>query len=133
MDTLYIKCPKCKYKPTTKDYDCPKCNVKFRPISVFVISGIFFLFGLLSLNILFIIFSIGLFLMKQWARKWFILVIFGTIIFSIVLFIMVPNSIYEIKNIANLALLLAVPLPLAIYLITNKEILEAFEFYSGRY
>ena len=129
---MNIKCPKCDYKAQKDDYLCPTCNVKFRPRPVLIISAVMLLFGILSISIPSIVFAIGLFMMKQWARKWLIIGIFAQLLIFLFVTGLDYRVILEPVNLVSLGVTLFVFVPMAIYLLKNEEVIEAFEFYGGR-
>ena len=129
---MNIKCPKCGYKAQKNDYLCPTCNVKFRPKPVMMISAVLLLFGILNVSIPLIVFSIGLFMMKQWARRWLIIGIFMQILIFLFVTGLDYRAILDPINAASLGITLFIFVPMAIYLLKNEEVIEAFEFYGGR-
>lgn len=132
MVLKYLKCPKCEYKATDVDYLCPRCQSKFRPRSVLVISAVMLILGILNLSIIQVVFAIGLFLMKQWARRWLIIGIIGQLLLVLFLAGLDLSTLRKPEYLASLSILVFVFIPIAIYLLKNEEIIEAFEFYGGK-
>ena len=129
---IALKCQKCGYKATLEDYLCPNCKVKFKPTTVKMIGICVLILGILNLSLIQIVFGIGILLLKQWARKWFIIGIFVNILLLLLTSSMNPSNFTSPFFYILLLVLLLIELPMAIYLIKSIEAKEAFEFYGGR-
>ena len=128
----HLECPKCCKQATLNDYVCPRCFSKFRPKPVKYFSIFLIIAGSCSLSPFIIILGIGLYNMKQWARRWYFIIIIAN---SMFMFFIISGLNYEPLNktqaLMFLIVLILIHLPFGIYLYSNEQAIEAFEFYGG--
>ncbi|NIR49274.1 hypothetical protein GWO43_02065 [candidate division KSB1 bacterium] len=129
---MNLTCPKCRYQARKGDYLCPNCEVKFRPKTVTTIATIMLFFGLLGLALPLVILAVGLYLMKQWARRWLIIGVAAQIIYFVFFAGLSFEQMLEPVNLMSIATLVMLFIPSGIYLLTNDQVNAAFEFYGGR-
>lgn len=129
---MSLICRNCGYVAAKKDYECPTCKKKFRPLSITIIFIITLIYSIFLISPVMILFSIGIFLMKQWARRLLFVAINIQILWYLVFAGFDISQIIRSGLIYEIIIFLIIFIPIGVYLMNNDQLIEAFDFYGGR-